>query len=210
MLLLSPPLNKKPGSHRRCYKQRCLWRMLLSTRKTVNFFKLISDFENHQEAAGHEILKIWLQPLHNSVAEGKSILHRSEPRQWCLTSLVCNQGRLSIEIKEWKVLFNYFFQYLFVVTPYSIAPAITLMNDVIHGEQNRHILQTDLKPMENLLQLKQLEVLRLSNLSEIQDLTEQICHLSSLQFLYVNGCERLPSLPSEIGRLKNLKAFDFI
>ena len=56
--------------------------------------------------------------------------------------------------------------------------------------------------------LKQLEVLRLSYLSEIQDLTEQICHLSSLQFLYVNGCEHLPSLPSKIGQLKNLKVLD--
>jgi len=106
-----------------------------------------------------ETLKVWLQLLHNCLTEAKSILHRSDPSQRCLDCLRCNPGRLSKQIKKWRVLFNYLFEALqrdfsifisgreAVIAP-VITPVIPLIKDVIEEEE---ILQTELRPVENLL-----------------------------------------------------------
>jgi Leucine-rich repeat (LRR) protein len=56
----------------------------------------------------------------------------------------------------------------------------------------------------SLWQLTRLEWLSLA-FTEIEDISEEIGNLSYLQFLYVNNCKNLKSLPSRIGELKNLK-----
>lgn len=65
-----------------------------------------------QRRAGPETLNIWLQLLQNSLTQAKDILQRSESgqRQRWLDCLVFNPVRLSKEIKEWSLFFNYLFQ----------------------------------------------------------------------------------------------------
>jgi hypothetical protein len=65
-----------------------------------------------QQKASPKALKIWLQLMCNSLTHANKILHCYGPsqRQRHLNCLMCNPGRLSKRIKEWKVLFNYLFQ----------------------------------------------------------------------------------------------------
>jgi disease resistance protein RPS2 len=56
----------------------------------------------------------------------------------------------------------------------------------------------------SLWQLTRLELLGLA-FSEVEDISEEIGNLSYLQFLYLNFCTNIKSLPSRIGELKNLK-----
>jgi len=81
-----------------------------------------------QPEAAQKILKIWLQLLLNCLTEANRILHRYNPprRQRCLDYLMCKPGRLSKQVNEWKVHFNYLFQgfqrdfSIFVTAPHSI------------------------------------------------------------------------------------------
>lgn len=59
----------------------------------------------------------------------------------------------------------------------------------------------------SLWHLRQLEYLGLEE-TLIKDLHEDICNLSQLQFLYLNSCRQLESLPCKIGQLQNLKTLD--
>jgi hypothetical protein len=77
---------------------------------------------------------------------------------------VCNSKRLSKEIREWKAFFNHLYQgfetdfFQHIVLPGNainsrvVGPVIELLEDVIKKEDNRQILQTDLRRMESLLQ----------------------------------------------------------
>eukprot|EP00253_Pinus_taeda_P009811 PITA_09811 len=60
---------------------------------------------------------------------------------------------------------------------------------------------------KSLWQLKQLEYLDLNHI-QIEYVDSGIGNLSNLQFLYLNGCKRLKSLPCEMRDLKNLKFLD--
>lgn len=112
--------------------------------------------------APRETLKVWLQLLHNCLTQAKSILSRSNSRQLCLDCLSNNSQRASKQVKNWKVHFDYLFQALesdisvfvrgreAVIAP-VIAPIIPLMKDVMEEEEKRHILQTELKPLDNIL-----------------------------------------------------------
>jgi hypothetical protein len=56
----------------------------------------------------------------------------------------------------------------------------------------------------SLWQLTRLEWLSLA-FSEVEDISEEIGSLSYLQFLYLNSCKNLKSLPNRIEELKNMK-----
>lgn len=68
----------------------------------------------------------------------KSLLHRSEARQWCLDCLAVNPVRLSKQLREWKVSFDNLFQSLskhfstIVSTQHIVksAPQRELLQDV--------------------------------------------------------------------------------
>jgi len=81
-------------------------------RPMKNLLLDITTLFQEQRKEAQEAIKIWMQLLHNSFTEARSLLERPEPgqRQRCLDCLMCNPGRLSKEIKEWKVLFDYLCQ----------------------------------------------------------------------------------------------------
>ena len=56
----------------------------------------------------------------------------------------------------------------------------------------------------SLWKLRGLEFLSLG-FTEIEDISEEIGNLSRLQFLYLNGCKNVKSLPCRMGELKNQK-----
>lgn len=71
-------------------------------------FKCFISMEITLQYIEWETLEIWLQLLHNSLAELKSILRRYNPsqrqRQRCLDCFMCKPERLSKRVKVWKGL----------------------------------------------------------------------------------------------------------
>lgn len=118
--------------------------------------------EDQLPEAVPETLKVWLQLLHNCLTQAKSILYHPNSRQRCLDCLSNNPKRSSEQIKNWRVHFNYLFHGLesdfsvivrgreAVIAP-VITPILPLMKDVIEEEENREILETELRPVYNLL-----------------------------------------------------------
>lgn len=109
-------------------------------------------FLGYEEKEPPEVVKIWLQLLQSSLTVAKGLFDL-EPR-----------STLSQEIRDWKAFFDHLYegfqndllQHIALsgnaINSRMVAPVMEQLKDVINKEDNRHILQTDLRQMEGLLQ----------------------------------------------------------